>query len=96
MVGFLIESYSHETFLARCFRAELALLNGHIQWSSVRLPTCCPGGDEHEPSAGTDDLAEVGHGGSQPFSTWDPTPRLGFTMLIRVRGGPMMAIFTAL
>ena len=38
----------------------------------------------------------VGPGGSQPFSTWDPTPRLGFTMLIRVRGGPMITIFTAL
>ena len=38
----------------------------------------------------------VGPGGSQPFSTCDPTPRLGFTMLIRVRGGPVTTIFTAL
>ena len=35
-------------------------------------------------------------GGSQPFSTWVPTPRLGSTMLIRVRGGPVTTIFTAL
>ena len=75
MVGFLIESYSHETFLARCFRAELALLNGHIQWSSVRLPTCCPGGDEHEPSAGTDDLAEVG----SPLPPFTDAPQCGAT-----------------
>ena len=38
----------------------------------------------------------VGPGGSQPFSMWDPTPRLDFTMLIRMRGGPMIIIFTAL
>ena len=37
-----------------------------------------------------------GDAGSQPFSTWDTTPRLGFTMLIRVRGGLMITIFTAL
>ena len=34
--------------------------------------------------------------GPSPSLRGDPTPRLGFTMLIRVRGGPMMAIFTAL
>ena len=38
----------------------------------------------------------VGPGGSQPFSTCDPTLCLGFTMLIRVRGGPVITIFTAL
>ena len=34
--------------------------------------------------------------GPSPSLRGDPTPRLGFTMLIRVRGGPMMAIFSAL
>ena len=42
----------------------------------------------------------VGRGGTRwvpaPSLRGDPTPRLCFTMLIRVRGGPMMAIFTAL
>ena len=36
----------------------------------------------------------VGPGGSQPFSTWDPAPRLGFTMLIRVRGVPFSLPFS--
>ena len=38
----------------------------------------------------------VGPGGSQPFSAWDPYTPLSFTMLIRVGGGPMVALLAAL